>query len=87
MSHFDFLIFLFFTHYCTKTAYIRACFFCLLFFSTVMFLLVLCLGLLFICPSMGKTKQRDAVVAFDLEATVAPTQSGISSSLLAMVCH
>lgn len=32
MSHFDFLIFLFFTHYCTKTAYIRACFFCLFFF-------------------------------------------------------
>lgn len=40
-----------------------------------------------ICPSMGKTKQRDAVVAFDLEATVAPIQSGISSSLLAVVCH
>lgn len=81
MSHFDFFIYLFFTCYCIKTANMLALFVCLSVFSPHL------VPWSVISPSMGKTKQRDAVVTFDLEATVAPIQSGISSSLLAVVCH
>lgn len=81
MSHFDIFYFIFFTRYCTKTAYMLALFVCLSVFSPHL------VPWSVISPSMGETKQRDAVVTFDLEATVAPIQSGISSSLLAVVCH